>query len=254
MELLRSGHIVYGAARRVERMEPIYTAGGYILPMDVAREADLERAVDTVLQEQQRIDVLVNNAGIGLSGAIEDVPIKLARDLFQINLFGPAQLIQLVLPTMREQGSGTIINVSSMGGEIAFPFDGWYFASKHALEGFSDSLRQEVRRFGIHVVLIQPGMIRTEFGKWAAQELRGFSGHGPYGNAVEVMALQTEKLFNGVSGSSDPTAVARVIRRAVESKAPRTRYSVGYLAKPMLWLNRLLPDRIFDWLATSRLK
>jgi short-subunit dehydrogenase len=131
--------------------------------VDVTVEADLERAVQTIVEEQRRIDVLINNAGQGLYAAAEDMPLEEARHQFEVNLFGPARLTQLVLPHMRAQRSGRILNVSSMGGEIAFPLGAWYHASKHALEGYSDALRQEVKR-GIDVVLIQPGITRTEFG------------------------------------------------------------------------------------------
>jgi short-subunit dehydrogenase len=254
MELIQAGHIVYCAARRAQKMEPLHAAGGHVLRMDVTSADDLERVVDTVLVERQRIDVLVNNAGIGLSGAIEDLPIGQARVLFEVNLFGPARLIQLVLPAMRAQGSGRIINVSSMGGEIAFPLGAWYYASKHGLEAYSDTLRQEVGRFGIDVVLIQPGLIKTEFDKWTVVELRNVSGHGAYGKVAEAMANQTEKMFYSDSGASDPAIVAKVIRRAIESPAPKPRYAVGRMAKLLLTLNRFLPDRLFDWFATSRFK
>jgi short-subunit dehydrogenase len=251
LELQRAGHIVYGVARRVDKMVSLRAAGGHVLTMDVTSEDDLEQVVHTVLKEQKRIDVLVNNAGIGLPGAIEDIPIRQARDLFEVNLFGPARLTQLVLPFMREQGSGTIINVSSIGGVISLPFAAWYYASKHAFEAFSDTLRQEVGRFGINVVIIQPGIIKTEFEKETAQKLRNVSGTGAYRNAAEALAVQTEKLFNGEIRASSPSVVTKAIRMAVESPAPKTRYAVGYAAKFLLTLNRLLPDRLFDRIATG---
>jgi short-subunit dehydrogenase len=180
--------------------------------------------------------------------------IERARGLFEVNLFGQARLTQLVLPSMRAQGSGTIINVSSIGGEIALPLGAWYYASKHALEAYSDTLRQEVRRFGIDVVLIQPGIIKTEFEKGTAQELRDVSGHGAYRNVAEAMAARAEKMFNGDSKASDPAVVASAIRTAIESPAPKPRYAMGYLARLLLALNRRLPDRLFDRIATSRLE
>jgi NAD(P)-dependent dehydrogenase (short-subunit alcohol dehydrogenase family) len=141
-------------------MDAIRGSGGHVLSLDVTKEADLERAVQTIVAEQGRIDVLVNNAGVGHYAAAEDMPLEQARQLFEVNLFGPGRLVQLVLPHMRAQHSGRIVNVSSIGGEIAFPPGAWYHASKHALEGYSDALRQEVRRFGIAVVLIQPGITK----------------------------------------------------------------------------------------------
>jgi short-subunit dehydrogenase len=247
LELRRGGHIVYGAARRAGRMDELREAGGHALAMDVTSDDDLNRVVRTVLDERHRIDVLVNNAGAGLHGAIEDVPVQRARDLFEVNLFGPARLTQLVLPHMRERRSGTVVNVSSIAGEIALPLAAWYHASKHALEAYSDSLRQECRPFGVDVVVVQPGIIRTEFEEETPRELRTVSGGGPYGALAEAMASRAEATTKG----SDPAVVARAIRKALESPRPKPRYPVGYLARTLLALNRLLPDRRFDALVTK---
>jgi short-subunit dehydrogenase len=160
--------------------------------MDVTDDADLERAVRTILDQEGRLDVLVNNAGFGLYGAAEDVPLDQARYQLEVNLFGPARLVQLVLPQMRERRSGTIVNVSSMGGEIAFPLGAWYHASKHALEAYSDALRQEVKRFGVDVVLIQPGLIKTEFGGVTSNGVREISGHGGYRELAVGLAKSTD--------------------------------------------------------------
>ncbi|RKT56075.1 oxidoreductase [Saccharothrix australiensis] len=250
LELLRAGHVVYGVARRLRRMDPIRAAGARALAVDVTEEDDLRRAVDTVLEEQGRIDVLVNNAGIGLHGAIEDVPLDQARNQFEVNLFAPARLVQLVLPRMREQRSGRIVNVSSIGGEIALPLGAWYYASKHALEAYSDTLRQEVRPFGVDVVLIQPGIIRTEFEDGTARELREISGRGAYREVAEAMAARAETQLGAGSRASDPSVVARAIVRAAGAHRVKPRYAVGYLAGTLLRLNRFLPDRAFDKLVT----
>jgi short-subunit dehydrogenase len=250
LELLRVGHIVYGVARRLDKMEPIRTAGGHILLMDIKNEADIQRVIHTILDEQGRIDVLVNNAGIGSHGAIEDIPLEVARNLFEVNLFGVARLIQLVMPHLRQQRSGTIINVSSIGGEIALPLGAWYYASKHALEAFSDTLRQEVKQFGINVVLIQPGIIKTEFEKETPQELRTISGHGAYGKLAEAMAKRAETSLGEGSKASNPSVVATTIRKAIESTAPKPRYAVGYVAGTLLLLNRFLSVRMFDKMVT----
>ncbi|WP_435581707.1 oxidoreductase [Amycolatopsis thermoflava] len=247
LELLRGGHVVYGAARRVARMAPVRDAGGHALAMDAREGEDLERAVATVVEEQGRIDVLVNNAGTVLHGAVEDVPLALARDQLEVNLLAPARLVQLVLPHMRERRSGTIVNVSSIGGEIALPLGAWYYAAKHALEAFSDTLRMEVAPFGIEVVVVQPGIIRTGFEDGTAAQLREFSGAGAYREMAESMA---ERAAAGLSEGSDPAVVADVIRRAVESGRPETRYAVGWMAEKLLELNRTLPDREFDALVT----
>jgi NAD(P)-dependent dehydrogenase (short-subunit alcohol dehydrogenase family) len=253
LELLRAGHTVYGGARRVESLDAVSDAGGHPLAMDVTKDADLERAVRTVLDQEGRIDVLVNNAGFGLYGAAEDVPLDRARYQLEVNLFGPARLTQLVLPHLREQQSGTIVNVSSMGGEITFPLGAWYHASKHALEAYSDALRQEVKRFGIHVVLIQPGLVRTEFGDVTANGVRELSGHGAYRDLADGLANSTESLYSEHGKASDPSVVAATIRKAVETASPRPRYPIGYLARPLLALNRLLPARLFDRIATSQI-
>jgi short-subunit dehydrogenase len=250
LELLRAGHTVYGVARRVDKMGAIRAARGHTLSMDIQNEADIERVVSTILSEQGRIDVVVNNAGIGLHGAIEDTPLDQARAVFEVNLFGIARLIQLVLPHMREQASGTIVNVSSIGGELALPLGAWYYASKHALEAFSDTLRQEVRRFGIDVVIVQPGIIKTGFEKETPTELRAVSGKGAYRSMAEAMAKRAETSLGANSKASDPAVVAKTIRKAVESATPKPRYAVGYMAGTLLRLNRVLPIRLFDRLVT----
>ncbi|WP_116200189.1 oxidoreductase [Amycolatopsis circi] len=255
LELLKAGHVVYGAARRVSKMEELRDAGGHPLAMDARSEADLDRAVRTVLDEQGRIDVLINNAGTVLHGAAEDVPLDAARDQFQVNVFAPARLVQLVLPAMRAQGSGRIVNVSSIGGEISLPLGAWYYASKHALEAYSDTLRMEVRPFGIEVVVVvvvvQPGIIKTEFEDQTASQLREYSGNGPYGRMAEAMASQSE---TGLADGADPAVVAETIRRAVEADPPETRYAVGLHAEELLKLNRTLSDREFDELVTRSIR
>ncbi|MBN9748027.1 short-chain dehydrogenase/reductase [Amycolatopsis sp. A1MSW2902] len=251
LELLRAGHVVYGAARRMSKMDELRDAGGHSLAMDARDEADLARVVRTVLDEQGRIDVLINNAGTVLHGAAEDVPLEAARDQFQVNVFAPARLVQLALPAMRAQGSGRIVNVSSIGGVISLPFGAWYYASKHALEAYSDTLRMEVRPFGIDVVVIQPGIIKTEFEDQTAAQLREYSGGGPYGAMVEKMAGQAE---TGLAGGADPAVVAQAIRQVVEVDSPETRYAVGLHAEELLELNRTLPDREFDELVTRSIR
>ncbi|AQZ70618.1 Short-chain dehydrogenase/reductase SDR [[Actinomadura] parvosata subsp. kistnae] len=250
LALLRAGHTVYGAARRAERMEPLVKAGGHAIGADVTREEDLQRVVRTVVDAQGRVDVLVNNAGSAVYGSAEEVPIARARQVFDVNLFGPARLTQLVLPGMRERGSGTIVNISSIGGEIALPLGAWYHASKHALEGYSDSLRQEVARFGVRVVVVQPGIIRTDFQDGTPRELREISGHGPYRAVAEPMARRAEQANGPDFAASDPSVVAACVVRIVAAPAPRPRYAVGRLAKVMLGVNRLLPDRLYDKMVT----
>ena len=252
LELLRAGHDVYGVARRVERMAPIEAAGGHPLELDVTKEADLERVVRTIVDAQGRIDAVVNNAGIGLHGSFEEAPLDRARNVFEVNVFGPARLTQLVLPHLRRQRAGTIVNVSSIGGEIALPLGAWYYASKHALEAMTDTLRQEVKRFGIDVVLVQPGIIKTEFEADTPRELREISGHGAYGDVAEAFAKKAESSFGPDSKASDPSVVAAAIRAAIEAREPKPRVAVGYLAKTLLTMNRVLSDRGWDKLVTRQ--
>jgi len=254
LEFLSAGHIVYGAARGVHKMDDIRDAGGHVLAMDARRPEDLERVTSTIIDEQGRIDVLVNNAGTVLHGAAEDIPLDLARDQFEVNVFAPARLTQLVLPSMRERKSGTIVNVSSIGGEIALPLGCWYYATKHALEAYSDSLRMEVEPFGIDVVIIQPGIIKTGFEDHTAQQLREISGTTAYGEMAEALAQRAEEQLGENSQGSAPGIVATTIREAVEADKPETRYAVGWMADKLLELNATLPDREFDKLVTGAAK
>ena len=176
LQLLAAGYTVFGAARRVDRMAALAKAGVQVLAMDVTDDASMADGVRNILEQTGRVDVLVNNAGFGSYGALEDVPMDDARYQFEVNLFGLARLTQLVLPTMRRQRSGRIINISSVGGKIYEPLGGWYHATKFAVEGLSDSLRLELAPFGIQVVVIEPGAIRTEWGGIAADNLRKTSG------------------------------------------------------------------------------
>ncbi len=163
LNLIKEGHIVYGAARRISKMKDIVEAGGHSIKMDILSNEDIDRAVDQVISEQNRIDVLVNNAGYGLWGAVETISIDEAKRQFDVNIFGLAYLTKKVIPLMRNQKSGKIINMSSMGGKVYTPFGAWYHATKYALEGWSDCLRIELKDFGIDVILIEPGVIKTEF-------------------------------------------------------------------------------------------
>ena len=176
--LAKEGHIVYGAARRTEKMETLKQFEVKPIYLDVTDEESIKSAIDTIIGDEGRIDVLINNAGYGSYGAIEDVEINEARRQFEVNLFGLARLVQLVLPHMRKQKSGRIINVSSMGGRMTSYFGGWYHATKYALEAFSDALRMEVADFGIDVSLIEPGGIKTDWGIIAADKLANSAKNG----------------------------------------------------------------------------
>lgn len=246
-ELLAAGYTVYAGARRVERMHQLVTAGAKVLTLDVTDDASMVAAVGTILEETGRIDLLVNNAGYGSYGSLEDVPLEEGRRQFEVNIFGLARLTQLVLPRMRAMRAGRIINVSSIAGKVGEPFGAWYHATKFAAEGLSDSLRMELRPFGIDVIIIEPGAILTEWNGIARDGLIKYSGGTAYRDGARAhvnMLLSTE------SGSlpSAPSVVARTILKAAMTKKPRTRYATGGGAKSVLLLHSLLSDRGFDGL------
>jgi short-subunit dehydrogenase len=233
--------IVYGAARRVDQMEDIRAQGARVLVLDVTSEESMQSAVATLLKAEGRIDVLVNNAGYGSYGAIEDVPIAEARRQFEVNVFGLARLSQLVLPTMRAARAGRIINISSMGGRIWTPLGGWYHATKHAVEVLSDAMRVETRPFGIQVVVVQPGSITSEWAGIAADGLVATSNGSAYSTQVEPMA----QMLRNAIGSS-PDVVAAAVSRAANSRTPRRRYATPLDAKALIFLHWLLPDSLWE--------
>ncbi|WP_329550488.1 oxidoreductase [Streptomyces sp. NBC_00696] len=247
LRLREAGFAVYGAARRVDRMAELAAAGVHTLALDITDDTSVKHAVDRVVAEQGRIDVLVNNAGYGSYGALEEVSLDEARAQIEVNVFGLAHLTQLVLPHMRTRRSGTIINISSMGGRFATPLGSWYHASKFAVEGLSDALRLELKRFGIDVVLVEPGSIQTEWGAIAADKVRATSGHGPYREQADAVAKSlADSSREGARMTSSPSVIAAAVTKAATARRPRTRYSVGFGARPLIFLSRHLPDRAFD--------
>ncbi|AWI31606.1 oxidoreductase [Streptomyces tirandamycinicus] len=245
LELHARGFTVYGAARRVERMSGLAERGVRTIAMDVTDEDSMRAGVDRIVAETGRIDVLVNNAGYGSYGPVEEVALEEARHQFEVNVFGAARLTQLVLPHMRSRRHGRIINITSMGGKIHTPLGAWYHGTKFALEGFSDSLRMEVRPFGVDVVIVEPGAIRTEWSSIAAGKLRKLGEDSAYAGQIASMAGTLESDSNA-RRSSSPSVVARAIGRAATSRRPRTRYAVGMGAKPLIMVRRILPDRAYD--------
>ena len=243
--LARKGHRVYGAARRVERMEPLRAFGIVPLRLDVTDEASMAACVAAVMEAEGRIDVLVNNAGYGSFGAIENVPLDEARGQLEVNVFGLARLTQLVLPHMRAQGSGTVINVSSIAGKIVLYFGGWYHVSKFAVEALSDALRMEVKPFGIRVALIEPGGIKTDWGIIAADHLAETSAGTPYEAEALNEALTMRKAYS-MRLLSKPTVIARAICRAASSRRPKVRYRTGFGAHTAVFFHALLPARWWD--------
>jgi NAD(P)-dependent dehydrogenase (short-subunit alcohol dehydrogenase family) len=236
------GYIVYAAARRIERMAPLAEAGIRAIRVDVTDDASLTAFVSQIVSETGRVDLLVNNAGYGSLGALEEVPMAEARRQFDVNLFGLARLVQLVVPHMREQREGRIINISSIGGRIHLPLCGWYHATKFAVEGFSDTLRMELAPFGIRVIVIEPGAIDTEWHGVAGDNLTATSGQGTYGRQAAALV----NLLSAGGLTSRPEVIGDAIVRAAQARRPRTRYRVGLGAKPALLARWALPDKTFD--------
>ena len=242
------GFTVYAAARRAERLEALAERGGRgirPLPLDVTDHAALEAAVKEVTDATGGVDVLVNNAGYGEYGALEEVPLARARRQFETNVFGAARLIQLVLPGMRARGGGRIVTVTSVGGRAHTPLGAWYHATKFALEAIHDCLRMEVAPFGIDVVLVEPGGVATEWGAIAARHARATSGAGPYAGQAEAVATVFDPETMNARGSR-PEVIADVIAKAVTAGRPRTRYVAGYGARAVLVLRWILSDRGYD--------
>lgn len=249
LELKERGFSVYGAARRVEKMTGLLERGIKTIPLDVTNDVSMKNCVDYIIKEEGRIDVLVNNAGYGSYGAVEDVPAEEARRQVEVNLFGLARMSQLVLPYMRDRGYGKIVNISSMGGKIWTPFGGWYHATKFAVEGLSDCMRMELKPFGIDVIVIEPGGVASEWSGIAADHLVKVSGGGAYGEAARKTAEATKRTYAG--SVTKPETIAKCIGKAVTVRKPKTRYLLGMGAKPMVYMKNIFGDRAFDWVVTK---
>jgi len=248
--LLADGMTVIAAVRNLDRMIELETLGAHVVRMDLAEESSITAGFAAIAAAHGGVDVLVNNAGIGVFGPIECVTLADARRQFEVNLFGLAHLTQLVLPGMRAKRAGRIINISSTNGKVYAPLTAWYSASKHALEGWSDCLRLELRPLGVDVVIVEPGAIRTGFAAETIRSLAGLTGCNAYDEQIHKMARNVEK--NEIRGiGSSPEVVASAVSVAIRARHPRARYAVGLAAKPMIWLRRCLSDRLFDRLILS---
>lgn len=248
--LARAGRNVYATARRPESIAELEAAGCRTLALDVTDESSMAGAVATVEQEHGAVGVLINNAGYSQSGAIESVGIEDVRRQFETNVFGLVRLTQLVLPAMRGKRAGRIVNVSSMGANFTFPGGGFYHATKYALEAISDALRFEVRGFGIDVVVIQPGIIRTGFGDAAVSSIeQGTAPSGPYGSFNAGVARATSEVYEKgplARLGGDPEDVAKTIERAIDARRPHTRYRVTPSARVLIAQRAVTPDRVWD--------
>jgi NAD(P)-dependent dehydrogenase (short-subunit alcohol dehydrogenase family) len=250
--LAREGWTVYATARKPESLSDLECAGCRILPLDVTDESSMAAAVETVEKAQGAVGVLVNNAGYSQSGAVESVPMEQVRRQFETNVFGLIRMCQLVLPGMREQHWGRIVNLSSMGGRLTFPGGGMYHATKYAVEAISDALRFEVRGFGVEVIIVEPGLIVTSFGDTAAGSVG--DADGPYASFNRDVARATEHVYKGPLAKlgGGPEVVAKTIAGALNAKRPRTRYPVTPSARVMMGQRRLMPDRAWDLLMRTQ--
>lgn len=252
--LVGNGRTVYATARKVEDIKPLENRGCRLLPLDVTDEDSMQNAVEEVEEAEGAVAVLVNNAGYSQSGAVEAVPMDKVRRQFETNVFGLVRMSQLVLPGMRRRGSGKIVNISSMGGKLTFPGGGFYHATKHAVEAISDALRFEVKGFGVDVVLVEPGLIRTGYAETAVGSI-GETETGPYAAFDASVAQATRETYERgplARLGAGPEAVAEIIEKAISAEKPRARYPVTPSAWLLMTLRRLMPDRAWDGFLRSQ--
>jgi NAD(P)-dependent dehydrogenase (short-subunit alcohol dehydrogenase family) len=250
LRLAGAGWTVYATARRPETLAELAAAGARTLALDVTDEQSMQAAVAEIERAEGAVGVLINNAGYSQSGAIETVPLEAVRRQFETNVFGLVRLTQLVLPKMRAQHWGKIVNVGSMGGRLSFPGGGHYHATKHALEAISDALRFELRGFGIDVILLEPGLITTEFGEAATASMADveLTGEDPYAKFNTTVGAVTKGAYEGPMKmlGGGPDRVAKVIERALKRRHPPARITITPSAKVTIAMRRLTPDRLWD--------
>jgi NAD(P)-dependent dehydrogenase (short-subunit alcohol dehydrogenase family) len=251
--LAEDGWNVHATARRPESIEDLAGRGMKTHALDVTDEGSMEAAV-TEIEQEGAIGALINNAGYSQSGAVETIPMSSVRKQFETNVFGLVRMCQLVLPGMRRAGSGRIVNLSSMGGKLTFPGGGVYHATKHAVEALSDALRFEVREFGIDVVVLEPGLIVTDFGETAASSLAEVEEHGPYADFNADVARVTANAYTGGMArfGAGPEAVAAKIAKALTAGRPSTRYKITPSARVVMGMRRLMSDRMWDRFVRSQ--
>jgi len=252
--LLNDGYTVYCAARRTELMEPLKAEGGHPVFLDLTDDASIKTCVESILRTEGRIDILINNAGYATGGSLEDTPIEDAKRQFEVNVFGLIRTTQLSLPAMREQKSGLIINISSMAGLFSSPYLGWYHAAKYSVEALSDSLRSEVKSFGINVAIIEPGLIKTNWGVIAGNIIEKTSGGTAYKDNALLYSDFYKRNYNEHANVSDPSVISKAIYKAIKAKKPKTRYRTGKNSHAFVFLKRILPDRLFDFTSDRLIK
>jgi NAD(P)-dependent dehydrogenase (short-subunit alcohol dehydrogenase family) len=250
LRLAGAGWTVYATARRPETLGELQAAGCRTLALDVTDEQSMQAVVAEIERTEGTVGVLINNAGYSQSGAIETVPLQAVRRQFETNVFGLVRLTQLVLPKMRAQRWGKIVNIGSMGGRLSFPGGGHYHATKHALEAISDALRFELRGFGIDVILLEPGLITTEFGEAATASMADveLTGDDPYAKFNTTVGAVTKGAYDGPMKlfGGGPDRVAKVIERALKRRHPPARITITPSAKVTIAMRRMMPDRLWD--------
>ena len=250
-ELIKKGYTVYGAARRLELMKDLEEIGGHALKMDVTSDESVKAGIDRIIKEQGRIDALVNNAGYGSYGFIETASIDQMKRMYEVNVWGLVRVSQQVLTHMRQQGSGSIVNISSIVGKVSTAFLGFYASSKHAVEALSDAMRQEVTRFGINISIVEPGAFKTEFDDVVLNELKEVKPGEAYQDIVDNFI----PFFNDMyKKAPSPEPVVKAIVKAIESNKPRTRSAVGIDSKAGITMKSLVGDRTFDRVMMSQMK
>lgn len=242
-ELLNRGHVVYAAARRVSAMEDIKKEGAKILSLDVTNDDQVEAAIKEVIKNEKRIDVLVNNAGYGGYGMVESVSIEEAHKQFEVNVFGVARMMRAVLPYMRKQKSGTIINMSSVVGKVSSPMIGWYSASKHSVEALSNAVRAEVKSLGIKIAVIEPGAMNTGFLDVALKQIKTVKNAPEYQANADAFLKTFKKNYANAPG---PEKVVKTIVKIAESNNPKTRYAVGTDSKAAIFMTKIFSDKMMD--------
>ncbi len=245
--LIKAGHIVYCVTSSVDKMKNLAELGGHVMRMDVTNEDDIEKVIKAIVEEQGRIDVLWNNVGYGLYGPVEEMPMEHVQMQFEVNVYGVARLTQKVLPYMRKQNDGLIINTSSMGGTLV----AWYHASKHTIEGYSDCLRIELKAFNINVVVLEPGMIDTGFNQGVRDNFSFESQTGPY---KDVVNAYIKAMDNPPAKGSNPKVISNAVQKIINTKNPKTRYLVGQGSHLLLGIRRILGDRVYDRIMLSQMK
>lgn len=252
--LLNDGYNVYCAARRTELMKELESLGGHPVYLDLTDDQSIQDCVNTIIKAEGHIDVLVNNAGYATGGSLEDTPLSDAKRQFEVNVFALIRLTQLCLPSMRKAKSGKIINISSIAGLFSSPYLGWYHAAKYSVEALSDSLRNEVKPFGIKVVIIEPGLIKTNWGIIAGDAIEKTSGNTAYSQDAKIYSDFYRNNYNENSNISDPKVISNAIYRAIKSKNPKIRYRTGKYSRAFVILKKIMTDRVFDFSSSWTMK